>query len=58
MEFSVKPEPENPRLTREMRGLDQDGREMQIRVAKDLPQNALLFALKQYSERKETNTLV
>ena len=35
MEFRVKPEPENPRLTREMRDLDQDGKEMQIRVVEE-----------------------
>ncbi|PPR22269.1 MAG: Sulfurtransferase FdhD [Alphaproteobacteria bacterium MarineAlpha10_Bin2] len=42
MEFSVKPEPENPRLTREMRGLDQDGREMQIRVVEERPMTIFL----------------
>ena len=42
MEFSVKPEPENPRLTREMRGLDQDGREMQIRVIEERPMTIFL----------------
>ncbi|MFP6690229.1 MAG: formate dehydrogenase accessory sulfurtransferase FdhD [Alphaproteobacteria bacterium] len=42
MEFSVKPEPENSRLTREMRGLDQDGREMQIRVVEERPMTIFL----------------
>ena len=42
MEFSVKPEPENPRLTREMRGLDQDGREIQIRVVEERPMTIFL----------------
>ncbi len=42
MEFSVKPEPENPRLTREMRGLDQDGREMRIRVVEERPMTIFL----------------
>jgi len=42
MEFSVKPEPDNPRLTREMRGLDQDGREMQIRVVEERPMTIFL----------------
>ena len=37
MEFSVKPEPENPHLTREMRGLDQNGEELQIRVVEERP---------------------
>ena len=37
MEFSVKPEPENPLLTREMRGLDENGREMRIRVVEERP---------------------
>ena len=42
MEFKVKPEPEDPRLTREMRGLDQDGREMQIRVVEERPMTIFL----------------
>ncbi len=42
MEFRVKPEPENPRLTREMRGLDQDGKEMQIRVVEERPMTIFL----------------
>ena len=37
MEFSVKPEPENPHLTREMRGLNQNGEELQIRVVEERP---------------------
>ena len=37
MEFSVKPEPENPHLTREMRGLDQNGEALQIRVVEERP---------------------
>ncbi len=37
MEFSVKPEPENPHLTRKMRGLDQNGEELQIRVVEERP---------------------
>ena len=37
MEFSVKPEPEDSGLTREMRGLDQDGQEMRIRVVEERP---------------------
>ncbi|MDA0230830.1 MAG: formate dehydrogenase accessory sulfurtransferase FdhD [Proteobacteria bacterium] len=42
MEFSVKPEPENPRLTREMRGLDQNGEELQIRVVEERPMTIFL----------------
>jgi len=37
VEFSVRPEPENPHLTREMRGLDQNGEELQIRVVEERP---------------------
>ena len=37
MEFSVKPEPENPHLTREMRGLNQNGEELHIRVVEERP---------------------
>ena len=37
MEFSVKPEPDNPHLTREMRGIDQNGEELQIRVVEERP---------------------
>ncbi len=37
MEFSVKPEPEDSGLTREMRGLDQDGKKMRIRVVEERP---------------------
>jgi FdhD protein len=42
MEFSVKPEPENPRLTREMRGIDQNGEELQIRVVEERPMTIFL----------------
>ena len=37
MEFSVKPEPEHGGLTREMRGVNQDGKEMHIRVVEERP---------------------
>ena len=37
MEFSVKPEPDNPLLTREMRGMDENGQEMRIRVVEERP---------------------
>ena len=42
MEFSVKPEPENPLLTREMRGLDEHGREIRIRVVEERPMTIFL----------------
>lgn len=37
MEFRVKPDPEDGDLTREMHGLDQDGKEMHIRVIEERP---------------------
>ena len=37
MEFSVKPDPENGSLTREMTGLDQDSKETEIRVVEERP---------------------
>jgi FdhD protein len=37
MEFSVKPRPEDPALTREMRGLDENGEEMLVRVVEERP---------------------
>ena len=44
MEFKVKPEPENGKLTREMRGLDQDGQETQLRVIEERPLTVFLNA--------------
>jgi FdhD protein len=44
VEFKVKPEPENGKLTREMRGLDQDGQETQLRVIEERPLTVFLNA--------------
>ncbi len=44
MEFTVRPDPENPSLTRDMRGLDQDGKEIGLRVIEERPLTIFLNA--------------
>ena len=44
MEFTVRPDPENPSLTRDMCGLDQDGKEIGLRVIEERPLTIFLNA--------------
>ena len=36
-EFLVRPDPEDPRLTRRVRGIDQEGREIETSVVHERP---------------------
>ena len=44
VEFTVRPDPENPSLTRDMCGLDQDGKEIGLRVIEERPLTIFLNA--------------
>ena len=44
MEFIVRPDPDDSRLTRDMRGLDQDGKEIGLRVVEERPLTIFLNA--------------
>ena len=43
-EFSVRPDPDDPRLTRRLRGLDHEGREVEVSVVEERPLTLFLNA--------------